>query len=198
MIDYIKQHRSKLSDRYYVYLHIRNSDKRIFYVGKGCGSRAWTTKGRSKYWNNIALKSEYTIKIVAHKLSEKESLALEKYLIKEFSDSICNLTSGGESPVFSSETLKRMSEKRKGKLFSEQHKKNLSLSRKGKPRAEVYGEKNPNYDNSVYEFENISTNIVFKGTRHDLCEAFNLEPVKLKGLFLNIPRKSAQGWRIKE
>jgi hypothetical protein len=198
MIEYVKQHRSKVLSRYYVYLHIRQSDQRIFYVGKGCGSRAWNAKGRSKYWNNIALKCEYTVKIVAHNLLEKESLILEKRLISEFSDSICNLTSGGESPVFSVESLKKMSESRKGKSFSQQHKINLGLSRKGKPRVEIYGESNPNYDNSVYEFQNITTSFVFKGTRHDLCKTYNLEPAKLKGLFLSTPRKSAQGWKLKE
>lgn len=198
MNNYILSHRAKVPNRYYVYLHIRKSDNRIFYVGKGCGGRAWHTQNRSNYWQNIALKSEYEIKIVAHKLQEHESLLLEKKLIEEFKDSICNLTSGGESPVFSKETLEKLSKAKLGKKFTEEHKRNLGNSRRGKPRESVIGNLNPNYDSTVYCFQRLSDAEEFKGTREDFCKYYNLLTKSLKGLFLTNPNKTSQGWRLKE
>ena len=198
MNNYIISHRNKSPDRYYVYLHIRKSDGRVFYVGKGCGSRAWHTKNRSNYWNNIAVNSEYDVKIVAHKLPENESLLLEKKLIEEFRDSICNLTSGGESPVFTEETLQKMSKARLGKKFTEDHKRKLGDSRRGKSRDYFNGSLNPNYDSNTYLFQRVSDLQEFNGTREQFCEKYNLSVKSLKGLFLTKPNKTSQGWKLKE
>lgn len=182
--------------RYYVYLHIRESDSRIFYVGKGTKSRAWATHGRSKYWENIALKSSYKIEIVAHNLFEHESLLLEKRLIEHYQETLCNLTSGGDSPIFSEVSRLKMSAVRKGRPKSVEHKQKISEAHLGKIRPEITGSLHPNADNKIYTFNNSRDDLSFTGTRRELCLQFNLKPLGLRLLFSKLPRNQYKGWTL--
>ncbi len=59
---------------YYVYTH-SNLQCKVFYVGKGRGSRAWT-KRKGKAW-----KEDYAVEILFDNLTEEEALDAESVLI---------------------------------------------------------------------------------------------------------------------
>lgn len=70
-------------NKYYIYTHSFNGN--IFYVGKGSGNRAFSTKNRSKSWNSFVkdIDGNFKIEIVKYNLSEDEAYALESQLIAE-------------------------------------------------------------------------------------------------------------------
>lgn len=95
---------------YYVYLHRRADDGRVFYVGKGKGKRA-RSKKRNRKWHNIVNKHGFTWEILFDGLTEREALDEEVSVIAElryFGYSLANLTDGGEgtSGIFVSEETK--------------------------------------------------------------------------------------------
>jgi len=106
--------------KFYVYVHKKASDGAVFYVGKGCGKRAWKKSDRSDWWKAIENKYGRVVEIIAKGLSEDEAFAMEQKMIMEIGRcSLCNLTDGGEggkSP--SEETRRKMSESRKGRKAS--------------------------------------------------------------------------------
>lgn len=67
-------------NHFYVYLHMKKDTKEVFYVGKGCGQRAYSKK-RNQYWHNIVNKNGYIIKIVSKNLNENLALKIEETLI---------------------------------------------------------------------------------------------------------------------
>lgn len=84
---------------FYVYLHRKNSDGSIFYVGKGSVRRAWDTWGRNSYWNRVAEKHGVTVEIVKDGMSCDCAMTLEKiiiYSIRKSGAKISNITDGGE------------------------------------------------------------------------------------------------------
>lgn len=86
-------------NQYYVYIHTRTDSNKVFYVGKGKGSRAWDNKNRNTHWNNIVRKHGYEVEICQDNLSESDSFLLEMWLIAKFRNEglkLCNLTYGGE------------------------------------------------------------------------------------------------------
>jgi len=98
---YLKVHKmadiNSTSKSFYVYVHRRATDGRVFYVGKGSGSRSHSSHQRSKYWKNIVAKHGYITEIVQNNILEWWSLELECELIAFYGrDSLCNHTDGGE------------------------------------------------------------------------------------------------------
>lgn len=84
-------------NNFYIYFHINPSSKKVFYIGKGKGRRAWEKSGRSYYWNNYVNKYGYEIHIINDNLSEKRAFDWEKLYISMFGrDNLVNLTDGGE------------------------------------------------------------------------------------------------------
>ena len=82
---------------FYVYVHLRLSDGKPFYVGKGRGKRAWSVKSRNPHWHNIVGKHGLEVHIAASGLTEKEALAVEISTIKLFGlENLANMTAGGE------------------------------------------------------------------------------------------------------
>lgn len=100
--------------KFFVYLHRRASDGRVFYVGKGCRYRHKSKWNRSAHWHNIVNKHGYTIEIVQKDLSEAEAFVLEIELIAKYKDQgLCNRTNGGEGAsgvVVSEETRAKFRE----------------------------------------------------------------------------------------
>lgn len=95
--------------KFFVYLHRRATDNRVFYVGKGCRYRHKSKWNRSQHWHNIVNKHGYTIEIVQNGLTEKEAFTLEIELIAKYKEhGLCNRTAGGEgaSGVIVSEETK--------------------------------------------------------------------------------------------
>jgi hypothetical protein len=82
---------------YFVYLHRRASNNKVFYVGKGCRYRHKVTEGRSEHWHNIVRKHGYTIEIVQQGMQEWWAFELERELVLKYKDQgLCNRTDGGE------------------------------------------------------------------------------------------------------
>lgn len=87
-----------MSRKYYVYIHRRQSDGRIFYVGKGCDRRAYSTYKRGKWWEKVSSKHGRIVEIVRHFQSEHSALDFEITLIAFFrmSQPLVNITDGGD------------------------------------------------------------------------------------------------------
>lgn len=84
---------------FYIYLHTRQSDGRVFYVGKGRGSRYRSKAGRNRHWRNVATKHGLEAEILFDGLSEDEAFEEERNVISElryFGEPLTNLTDGGE------------------------------------------------------------------------------------------------------
>lgn len=82
---------------YYVYLHRRLSDGRIFYVGKGTGRRAYSSCSRSKEWHANAQQG-YVAEIATNKMSESAAYGFEVELIdyhRSIGSPLVNKSKGG-------------------------------------------------------------------------------------------------------
>ena len=102
-------------EKYFVYQHIRNDKKSIFYIGIGKirtdilattdkmkHYRAYSKQGRNPIWKRIVNKTSYTIEIVKTNLSKQEAINLEIFLIEKYGKIknkglLSNITDGGET-----------------------------------------------------------------------------------------------------
>lgn len=67
-------------NNFYVYVHCRKRDNVVFYLGKGCGPRAFR-KRRHKNWNDGLDGDSFYVKMLAEDLTEEQALQLEtRYL----------------------------------------------------------------------------------------------------------------------
>lgn len=113
----------------YVYKHIREDKKEIFYIGIGKiknYKRAYEkNKSRNPLWENIVKKTDYTVEIIVDNLSWEEACNKEKELIKLYgridlgTGTLANLTDGGDgNSNFSESTKQKISHTLKGKIQS--------------------------------------------------------------------------------
>lgn len=70
---------------HYVYVHRRESDGLVFYVGKGSGKRGWMRQGRNFLWWRVYDKHGATIEIVKNFTSERDAFRYESFLIDYYS-----------------------------------------------------------------------------------------------------------------
>lgn len=103
---------------------------------KRWGSNGINYKPCIKFYNAIKKYGWENFKheILEENLTREEAQKAEKFYIKEFntlSPNGYNLTTGGDLPQFSLETLKKMSESHKGKKCSKQTRENMSKARMG-------------------------------------------------------------------
>ena len=177
-------------NRFYVYLHRRKTDDKVFYVGKGTGQRVTALKGRNPYWQKTAIKHGVISEILFDNLTEEEALAVEVDVIKElkyFGHPLCNLTDGGDGALNPhASTRLKMSLAKKGK----------QPPNKGKKQTATAKVNNPSADKNIYTF--IKDDILFVGTRYDLCAQYNLPIDKLGKLFYKLARKRVRGWALQE
>lgn len=109
-----------MENKYYVYFHRRLDNNQVFYVGKGCGNRAWVVSGRTEYWHRVVNKYGYTIDIFVNHLTEQEAFDIEIEQIayhRYIGIKLCNMTDGGEGASGVERTLeqrKQISERQKG------------------------------------------------------------------------------------
>lgn len=115
---------------FYVYLHRRASDGKVFYVGKGRNKRAWSKSERNDRWNKTYRKHGLIVDIAFESLSEDEAFELEVQTILEmrhcYEDTICNITNGGEGASgykHTDEAKERFSERMKRAYCPEMAKK---------------------------------------------------------------------------
>ena len=87
------------SGKFYTYVHIRNDNNKVFYVGKGRGWRVKESNNhRSLWWNRIAKKHGYRSEILFLHADEQSALEAEKFFIKRFKEQgheLVNHTDGG-------------------------------------------------------------------------------------------------------
>jgi len=106
---------------FYVYIHRRATDGRVFYVGKGKGRRAWVSVGRSAYWTRIHMKHGRIVEIVESGMQEWWALEMEREQIALHGrDLLCNLTDGGETSA--------------GYSFTDEAKAKIAAGNRGKRR----------------------------------------------------------------
>lgn len=89
----------KLAERFYVYEHTRRDTGGVFYVGKGCGRRAFSKSSRSKHWRAITSKHGYDVRFVVTDIQEELALLTEIERIDQLSRlgiRLANLTIGGD------------------------------------------------------------------------------------------------------
>lgn len=105
---------------FYVYAHRRNDTGKIFYIGKGCGKRAWKKSCRSDWWKRIEAKHGRSVEIISRRLPESDAFELEHLIIEEIGiGNLCNLRGGGLGGISpSDETRKKMSAAQKGRKHS--------------------------------------------------------------------------------
>lgn len=91
---------------FYVYAHYRASGSKkdeIFYVGKGCGYRAYVKADRSNYWKHIVNKHDYYVEILYDNLDEQTAFSLEIATIARYGRKdlklgpLVNMTDGGDT-----------------------------------------------------------------------------------------------------
>lgn len=104
-------------EKYFVYQHIRDDKKTVFYIGIGKirvdklattekmkHYRAYTKQGRNPIWKAIVKKTSYTVEIVETDLSKEEAVKLEILLIKKYGKIknkglLTNISDSGETIV---------------------------------------------------------------------------------------------------
>lgn len=124
---------------FYVYIHCRASDGRVFYVGKGSGQRAWSVHGRSRHWQNVVKKHGLCVEIVQSCMQEWWAFELERDLIAFYGrDNLCNFTDGGDgaSGAIRSESYKQHMVKN-NPMNSLLNRKKISIALTGKKRQDL-------------------------------------------------------------
>lgn len=128
---------------YYVYAHRRNDNGEIFYIGKGCGKRAWKKSTRSDWWKRIEAKHGRTVEFIARGLDEEQAFLLEVEVIASFPDgALCNLNGGGLGGISPSEATRlKMSMARKGRIVSDETRELMRIAGLGRKQSEESKEK---------------------------------------------------------
>ena len=104
---------------FYVYEHIRPDTNKVFYVGKGSGTRLNSLKDRNKHWQNVVNKVGFkAIKVVEHDSEELILLAEIERIdqLRKLGFKLVNVTDGGQGISglkHSEESKRKMSESRK-------------------------------------------------------------------------------------
>lgn len=102
-------------EKYFVYQHIRDDKKSIFYIGIGKVRtdnlattdrmkhyRAYSKQGRNPIWKRIVNKTSYTVEIIKTDLLKQEAINLEIFLIEKYGKIknkglLSNISDGGET-----------------------------------------------------------------------------------------------------
>lgn len=103
---------------FYVYAHVRKSDGRFFYVGKGKNKRAWETYKRSKWWFRVSEIHGYEVQVMQSDMIEQDAVLLEMWLIAKFKNEghpLVNMTHGGEGMTGYSHTQESIRKSRSTK-----------------------------------------------------------------------------------
>ena len=124
-----------------VYLHRRNDNKEVFYVGIGKDQkRAHAKDGRNNHWHNVVKVAGYEIEITHKDIIWEEACSIEKYLIAFYgrydlkTGNLVNKTDGGDGAfgvIVSQELREKFSKIRKGQKRSEEAKANIRNAKLG-------------------------------------------------------------------
>jgi len=146
----------------YVYIHKKETDGEVFYVGRGKGAR-YRSDTRNKFWNKTAKKYGCVVEIVAQGLLTHEAKLLEKTLVNYYGrrdlglGTLTNLTDGGDGGL--------------GVIVSEETRKKLSEANTGL--------KNGNADLTIYHFKNYKTNEEEFSNKFDFENKYSINAASL-------------------
>lgn len=115
---------------FYIYIHRRLADDKVFYVGKGCGNRAWSRDRRNRHWLNVVAKHGYSVEIIESGLQSWYAYEREVDVIAKFREAGCNLTNrtdGGDGVI--------------GYEYTDGHRAKLSEASKANWKCAEYREK---------------------------------------------------------
>jgi hypothetical protein len=106
------------SKRFYVYAHYKADTGELFYVGKGCGKRAWKSANRNVFWHRTVAKHGLSISIVFEADDEDDAYTHERFLVlsaRAYGVKLVNLNDGGRSGSPTAYVRKKMSDLNKGR-----------------------------------------------------------------------------------
>ena len=81
-------------NKFYVYGHYIDGDESPFYIGKGCGERAYNFTCRSNKWKSLSKNKHVAVKYFSTNISSVAALALETELIAQYKP-LSNIVSTG-------------------------------------------------------------------------------------------------------
>ena len=130
-------------EKYYVYVHYRPGDDIPFYIGKGCGNRAWSKFGRKNpLWHNIVKKNGgFDTRLLLENLEKTTALRMEAMYINAYGrrdqgkGPLANLTDGGEGGSGckqSAETIAKRVSKLKGQKRNQEFRDRMRFLQLGK------------------------------------------------------------------
>jgi len=114
-----------MKNKYYVYLHIKETTGEPFYVGKGKGYRATRKQYRTKHWHSIVNKYGYDVIFLEEDLTEEDAFKQEIYWINRIgrkdlgNGTLVNYSDGGEGTsghIMSDEQKALTSKRFKGRI----------------------------------------------------------------------------------
>lgn len=210
-------------NNYYVYQHVRNDTKEVFYVGKGRGERCNVKSNRNKHWHNIVNKANgFTVDIVFSGLSHEEALESEHDVILEnlyFGCRLANKNLGGTGRkgksletdhkmkiscalkgrrliVHNKETLEKISKKLLGRKSDPETVARIKSSNTGKKRARSVNSnhKQSLLDRNIYVFKHVNGEC-FIGLRSKFIEKYSLSKGSVSSMVRGLT-KYAQGWVV--
>lgn len=130
-----------------VYIHKKETDGTIFYIGVGSLKRAYS-KQRSNLWHRFVRKYGYVIEIYKEGLTKEEAFEIEIDLIGKYgrldlrNGQLVNHTSGGlECIGLSNNVLSKKKKSLKGISRTKEWRDKISLGLKGKSKSEEHKEK---------------------------------------------------------
>lgn len=129
-----------------VYLHRKQTDNSIFYVGVGNLKRAYS-KQRPDWWQRVVKKYGYTIEIYKSNLTQEEAFQIEIELIAKYgridlgNGQLINQTKGGITVEGVSEkVLNKKKKSLKSVVRTQEWKDKISISHKGKVKSKEHRE----------------------------------------------------------
>lgn len=127
---------------FYVYVHRRASDGRVFYVGKGRNRRAWVKGRRGNHWQHIVKKYGLCVQIAVSGLDEVCAFSIERMIIAKYGRSnLVNLTDGGEGTsgnVVTEKAKEHLRQVNIGRFVSDETRQKISASNKGRTITEEH------------------------------------------------------------
>jgi hypothetical protein len=122
-----------MNNKLCVYLHKRNDNDEIFYIGIGIKNRPYSKHSRNRYWYHIVKKYGYSVEIIYDGLNWESACIIEIMLIEKYGRKdlglgpLVNLTNGGDgtfglkNPFLSSMNQKYPKKGEKNGMFGKKH-----------------------------------------------------------------------------
>jgi hypothetical protein len=171
---------------FYTYIHKKKDTGEVFYVGKGCGKRAFDFIARNRYWKFIYKKHGFLVEIIKMFDIEKKAFDHERKLISTYLKKGCklaNVTSGGEGVSGYKHTisaLNKLSELAKKQKHSSERRKKLSERISGSKHHfwGKFGASSPNFKGPITGINKITgEKIILNGLKHTKSIGFRYDKV---------------------